>query len=249
MKIALLGYGRMGKTIERIAVERGHQIVLKVDVDNRKDSTDAQLKEADVAIDFSAPSVAVENYKWCFDNGVTVVSGTTGWLDRWPEVVEYCKSKNCGFFYASNFSVGVNLFFQLNTYLAQLMSGFNDYKVYIEETHHIHKLDAPSGTAITLAQGILDHHPAYKSWELVHEVPLPEDVIPVTAKREGEVPGVHVVTYKSGADQIEICHSAFSREGFAHGAVLAAEFMLGKKGILGMKDLLKTGKENDKLSL
>lgn len=238
MKIALLGYGRMGKAIERIAVDRGHQIVLKVDIGNRDKVTDAQLKEADVAIDFSAPSVAVENYKWCFDNGVTVVSGTTGWLERWQEVVEYCGKKEGGFFYASNFSVGVNLFFQLNAYLAQLMGGFNDYKVYIEETHHIHKLDAPSGTAITLAQGILDHHPAYKAWELVHEVPLPEDVIPVTARREGEVPGIHTVLYKSEIDQIEIRHSAFSREGFACGAVMAAEFMQGKKGVLGMKDML-----------
>ena len=221
MKIALLGYGRMGKTIERIAVERGHQIVLKVDIGNWDQVTDAQLREADVAIDFSAPSVAVGNYKWCFDNGVTVVSGTTGWLERWKEVVEYCAEKECGFFYASNFSVGVNLFFQLNAYLARLMSGFNDYKVYIEETHHIHKLDAPSGTAITLAQGILDHHPAYKAWELVHEIPLSEDVIPVTAKREGEVPGIHTVLYKSEVDQIQICHSAFSREGFSYGAVLA----------------------------
>ena len=239
MKIALLGYGRMGKTIERIAVERGHQIVLKVDIGNRDKVTDAQLREAEVAIDFSAPSVAVENYKWCFNNGVPVVSGTTGWLEQWQEVVEYCGQKGCGFFYASNFSVGVNLFFQLNAYLARLMGGFNDYKVYIEETHHIHKLDAPSGTAITLAQGILDHHPAYKSWELVHEIPLPEDVIPVTAKREGEVPGIHTVLYKSEVDQIQICPSAFSREGFAYGAVLAAEFMQGKKGILGMKDMLK----------
>lgn len=239
MKIALLGYGRMGKAIERIAGERGHEIVLKIDVDNRKDITDTQLKAADVAIDFSAPSVAVENYRWCFDNGVPVVSGTTGWLDRWQEVTAYCQLKKGRFFYASNFSIGVNLFFRLNTYLAQLMSGFNDYKVYIEETHHIHKLDAPSGTAISIAQGIVDHHSAYKSWELVHEIPLPEDVIPVKAKREGEVPGVHVVTYKSAVDQIEICHSAFSREGFAYGAVLAAEFMQGKEGVMGMKDMLK----------
>lgn len=239
MKIALLGYGRMGKTIERIAVDRGHQIVLKVDVGNRHKVTDEQLREAEVAIDFSAPSVAVENYKWCFNNGITVVSGTTGWLEHWQEVIEYCEKKEGGFFYASNFSVGVNLFFQLNAYLARLMGGFNDYKVYIEETHHIHKLDAPSGTAITLAQGILDYHPAYKSWELAHEIPLSEDVIPVTAKREGEVPGIHTVLYKSEVDQIQICHSAFSREGFAYGAVLAAEFMQGKKGILGMKDMLK----------
>ncbi len=142
MKIALLGYGRMGKTIERIAVERGHQIVLKVDIGNRDKVTDAQLREAEVAIDFSAPSVAVENYKWCFNNGVTVVSGTTGWLEQWQEVVEYCGQKGCGFFYASNFSVGVNLFFQLNAYLARLMGGFNDYKVYIEEDRKSTRLNS-----------------------------------------------------------------------------------------------------------
>lgn len=239
MKIALLGYGRMGKAIERIALERGHRIVLKVDLDNRKECTDEQLKAADIAIDFSTPAIAVDNYKWCFDNGISVVSGTTGWLERWQEVTDYCRAKGCGFFYASNFSIGVNLFFQLNAALARMMSGFNDYKVYIEETHHIHKLDAPSGTAISIAQGILENHPSYKSWELDHGVTLPADVIPVTAKRIDEVPGIHVVTYKSAVDQIEISHSAFSREGFAHGAVLAAEFMHGKKGVFGMKDMLK----------
>lgn len=239
MKIALLGYGRMGKAIERIALERGHEVVLKVDVENRKNCPAEELKHADIAIDFSAPAVAVDNYKWCFGQQIPVVSGTTGWLDRWEEVVAYCKDRQGGFFYASNFSVGVNLFFQLNAYLARLMSGFKDYKVYIEETHHIHKLDAPSGTAITIAEDIVGNHPAYRSWELVHEVALPEDVIPVTAKREGDVPGIHTVTYKSETDKIEICHSAFSREGFALGAVLAAEFMAGKTGIYGMKDLLK----------
>ncbi|WP_251619792.1 4-hydroxy-tetrahydrodipicolinate reductase [Odoribacter lunatus] len=239
MKIALLGYGRMGKAIERIAENRGHLVTLKIDETNRTNCTDTQLKEADIAIDFSAPSIAVANYKWCFDNRVPVVSGTTGWLEQWEEVIAYCKDKDGGFFYASNFSIGVNLFFQLNTYLAQLMSGCEEYKIYIEETHHIHKLDAPSGTAITIAQGILEHHPAYKSWKLAHEIPLPADIIPVTAKREGEVPGIHTVLYKSEVDQIEISHSAFSREGFAYGAVLAAEFMQGKKGVFGMKDMLK----------
>lgn len=239
MNIALLGYGRMGKAIERIALDRGHRIVLKMDADNRESVTDAQLREADIAIDFSAPEVAVENYKWCFDNGITVVSGTTGWLDKWQEVVECCEKKNGGFFYASNFSIGVNLFFRLNVCLARLMGDFKDYKVSIDETHHIHKLDAPSGTAITIAQGILEHHPAYKSWSLAHESEVPEGVIPVTARREGEVPGIHAVTYKSGVDRIQICHSAFSREGFAYGAVLAAEFMRGKKGVMGMDDMLK----------
>ena len=155
MRIALLGYGKMGKMIERIAIERGHEIVLIVDENNRAACTDEQLKQADVAIEFTMPAVAVENYKWCFDNGVPVVSGTTGWLERWDEVVACCREQQGGFLYASNFSIGVNIFFQLNKYLAKMMNGFNDYKVFIEETHHIHKLDAPSGTAITIAEGIL----------------------------------------------------------------------------------------------
>ena len=219
MRIALLGYGKMGKMIERIAIERGHEIVLIVDENNRAACTDEQLKQADVAIEFTMPAVAVENYKWCFDNGVPVVSGTTGWLERWDEVVACCREQQGGFFYASNFSIGVNIFFQLNKYLAKMMNGFNDYKVFIEETHHIHKLDAPSGTAITIAEGILGNH--------------------VTARRIGEVPGIHAVTYKSEVDEIEIRHSAVSREGFARGAVLAAEFLKGKNGVLGMEDMLK----------
>ncbi|WP_419545446.1 4-hydroxy-tetrahydrodipicolinate reductase [Odoribacter laneus] len=238
MKIALLGYGRMGKAIEKIALEKGHTIVLRVEENNRAQCQDEQLAEADVAIEFSAPAVAVGNYRWCFENGVPVVSGTTGWLEKWEEVIAYCQEKQGGFFYASNFSVGVNLFFHLNQYLAKIMGRFSDYKVYIEETHHIHKLDKPSGTAITLAQGILDNHPGYKRWQLVHEAEMAEDVLPVKAKREGEVPGIHVITYKSGVDEIEIRHSAFSREGFAQGAVLAAEFMKGKRGVFGMDDLL-----------
>lgn len=239
MRIALLGYGRMGKMIEQIALNRGHEIVLIVDENNRTDCSGDQLKKAEVAIDFSIPGVAVENYKWCFDCGVPVVSGTTGWLEKWDEVATYCQAKDGGFFYASNFSVGVNIFFQLNKFLAKMMGGFNDYKVFIEETHHIHKLDAPSGTAITIAEGILNNHPAYHSWKLDEGKDMPEDVLPVAAKRIGEVPGIHAVTYKSSVDEIEIRHSAFSREGFAQGAVLAAEFMNGKKGIYGMEDLLK----------
>ena len=218
MRIALLGYGKMGKMIERIAIERGHEIVLIVDENNRAACTDEQLKQADVAIEFTMPAVAVENYKWCFDNGVPVVSGTTGWLERWD---------------------GVNIFFQLNKYLAKMMNGFNDYKVFIEETHHIHKLDAPSGTAITIAEGILGNHDGYRSWQLNEGRQMPADVLPVTARRIGEVPGIHAVTYKSEVDEIEIRHSAVSREGFARGAVLAAEFLKGKNGVLGMEDMLK----------
>ena len=238
MRIALLGYGKMGKMIERIAVSRGHQVVLVVDLDNRADCSVEQLRQADVAIEFTTPAVAVDNYKWCMDAGVPVVSGTTGWLDRWEEVVGYCREKGGGFFYASNFSIGVNIFFRLNKYLAKMMDNFRDYKIFIEETHHIHKLDAPSGTAITLAEGIIKNHSAYRSWILYLGEELGEDVLPVAAKRIGEVPGIHGVTYKSAVDEIEIRHSAFSREGFAQGAVFAAEFLFGKKGVYGMDDLL-----------
>lgn len=238
MRIALLGYGKMGKMIERIAVSRGHQVVLVVDLDNRADCSVEQLRQADVAIEFTTPAVAVDNYKWCMDAGVPVVSGTTGWLDRWEEVVGYCREKGGGFFYASNFSIGVNIFFRLNKYLAKMMDNFRDYKIFIEETHHIHKLDAPSGTAITLAEGIIKNHSAYRSWKLYQGEELGEDVLPVAAKRIGEVPGIHGVTYKSAVDEIEIRHSAFSREGFAQGAVFAAEFIFGKKGVYGMDDLL-----------
>lgn len=238
MRIALLGYGKMGKMVEHIAIERGHEIVLKVDENNYSKITTEQLLQAEIAIEFSKPAVAVHHYQWCFEAGIPVVSGTTGWLDKWEEVMELCKKRNGSFFYASNFSVGVNLFFQLNEYLAKLMSGFNAYHAHIEETHHIHKLDAPSGTAITLAEGILEHHKGYQEWALVHENDQ-WGVLPITAKREGEVPGIHSVWYQSSVDEIEIRHAAFSREGFALGAVLAAEFLKGKKGLYGMKDMLK----------
>lgn len=238
MRIALLGYGKMGKVIERIAVDRGHEIVLVVDENNRMSCTDEELKKAEVAIEFTMPQVAVENYKWCFKNGVPVISGTTGWLDKWEQVAEECRKMNGAFFYASNFSIGVNIFFQLNKYLAKMMNGFDGYKISIEETHHIHKLDAPSGTAITIAEGILKNHTAYDSWQLDGGEKLPQHVLPVTAKRIGEVPGIHTVTYKSEVDEIEISHSALSREGLAKGAVLAAEFLRGKSGIFGMEDLM-----------
>ena len=239
MRIALLGYGRMGQMIERIAIERGHEIILRVDGSNRMEVTTEQLCQADVAIEFSVPAVAVNHYTWCFDSGVPIVSGTTGWLEKWDEVIELCQQKKGGFFYASNFSIGVNLFFQLNQYLAKLMSGFEHYKVFIEETHHIHKLDAPSGTAITLAEGIVDQHTGYEGWQLNSGEEVHSRMIPITAKREGEVPGIHSVLYKSKVDEIEIRHAAFSREGFAMGAVLAAEFLKGKTGVFGMKDLLQ----------
>lgn len=237
MHIALLGYGKMGKMIERIAVERGHEVVLTVDENNRSTVTGEQLRQADVAIEFSAPAVAVDNYKWCFENGVPVVSGTTGWLEHWEEVVEDCRQRNGGFFYASNFSIGVNIFFQLNKYLAKLMNGFDNYKVFIEETHHIHKLDAPSGTAITLAEGIIENVDRKDRWTL--ETVEKTTDIPIHAIREGEVPGIHEITYESDVDTISIKHDAKSRAGFALGAVIAAEFTAGKRGFLGMDDMLK----------
>lgn len=238
MKIALLGYGKMGKAIERVARERGHEIVLVVDEMNRASCSDEQLKQADVAIEFTTPAVAVDNYSWCFRNGIPVVSGTTGWLEKWSEVTDACGKAGGAFFYASNYSIGVNIFFHLNRWLAKSMAAFDDYKVFVEETHHVHKLDAPSGTAITLAKGILGEHPGYSSWKL-DEGEVKDDELPVKAKREGEVPGIHAVTYKSEVDEIKIYHSAFSRDGFARGAVLAAEFLVGKKGVYGMDDLLK----------
>ena len=239
MKVALLGYGKMGQLIAKILESKGHEVVLKVDIDNRHSVTDDELKQADVAIEFSMPKVAVDNYKWCFDCGVPVVSGTTGWLDRWAEVVEYCKEKSGGFFYASNYSIGVNIFFHLNKQLAKIMSNFKEYGILLEETHHIHKLDAPSGTAITIADGILENHEAYDAWKLIEGTEAQSNELPIVAHRIGEVPGIHKVTYKSGVDEISIEHSAYSREGFAKGAVVAAEFMAGKQGVYSMNDLLK----------
>lgn len=243
MKIALLGYGKMGKTIERLARERGHEVVLIVDENNRATCTDDQLKQADVAIEFTTPVVAVDNYNWCFRNHVPVVSGTTGWLERWDEVMMSREQLGGGFFYASNYSIGVNIFFHLNRWLARTMAQFADYKVSVEETHHIHKLDAPSGTAITLAKDILKEHPEYTSWVL-DEGKVESGELPVKSKREGEVPGIHTVTYKSVVDEIQIHHSAYSRDGFAQGAVMAAEFLMGKKGVFGMEDLIKIKDKN-----
>lgn len=239
MKVALLGYGKMGQLIAKILEEQGHEVVLKVDIDNRETVTNEELKMADVAIEFSMPKVAVENYKWCFDCGVPVVSGTTGWLERWDEVVSYCNEKQGGFFYASNYSIGVNIFFHLNKVLAKVMSNFGEYGVALDETHHIHKLDAPSGTAITIAEGILENHDGYTKWVLNDGGEVLKNELPIVAHRIGEVPGIHKVTYKSGVDEISIEHSAYSREGFAKGAVAAAQFMVGKSGVYSMDDLLK----------
>jgi 4-hydroxy-tetrahydrodipicolinate reductase len=230
MKIALLGYGRMGKVIERIALERGHEIVLRKDMDVPFDG----LENADVAIDFSVPDSAARNILECFDTNVPVVCGTTGWLDQFDEIIAACHDKKGGFIYSSNFSLGVNLFFELNSYLAKMMSKIEQYKVSMEEIHHTQKLDAPSGTAISLAKGIIENSD-YKNWTLEKAT---DGQIHIEAKRIENVPGTHTVFYDSDVDQIEIKHTAHNREGFALGAVIAAEWLCNKKGIYTMKDVL-----------
>ncbi|MCD0466677.1 4-hydroxy-tetrahydrodipicolinate reductase [Flavobacterium sp. ENC] len=230
MKIALLGYGKMGKVIERIALERGHEIVLKKDESNTYDG----LSTADVAIDFSVPTAAVANISNCFQSNVPVVSGTTGWLEHYDEMTALCNEKQGGFISSSNFSLGVNIFFELNEYLAKIMSQFDSYKVTMEEIHHTQKLDAPSGTAISLAKGVIENS-KYANWTL-EEAKTNE--IHIEAKRIGDVPGTHTVTYDSIVDSIELKHTAHNREGFALGAVIAAEWLAGKKGIYTMKDVL-----------
>ncbi|REG87775.1 4-hydroxy-tetrahydrodipicolinate reductase [Winogradskyella sediminis] len=233
MKIALLGYGRMGKSIEAIAIQRHHNIVLKISDAN----SNYDFSDADVAIDFSIPSAAVTNIKKAIDAGIPVVSGTTGWLDEYPEVIEYCKKKDGTFLYASNFSLGVNLFFELNKKLSTLMSGFSEYTTEIEEIHHTQKLDAPSGTAITLAEQIIEQSD-YKNWTL--DEPKDSELL-IEAKRIEGVPGTHEITYNSEIDAISIKHKAHSRQGFAMGAVIAAEWIKDKKGIFNMKDVLNIG--------
>lgn len=240
MKIALIGYGKMGKAIEAIARQRGHEIVSIIDINNPGEFGSAAFRSADVAIEFTTPATAFANYQRCFDAGVAVVSGTTGWLDRVGEIRERCEKEGKTFFYASNFSVGVNIFFALNKYLAKIMEGFPAYDVRMTETHHVHKLDAPSGTAITLAEGILGNLSRKTGWTLDDgSKPVGPDELPIRAIREGEVPGIHEITYESDADVITIKHDAKSRAGFALGAVIAAEFTAGKKGFLGMSDLFK----------
>ena len=235
MKIALIGYGKMGKTIEQIALQRGHQIVSIIDINNTADFDSEAFRSADVAIEFTTPATALGNYMRCFAANVPVVSGTTGWLQHLDEVKAKCEQEGKTFFYASNFSVGVNIFFALNRYLAKIMNGFPAYDVRMTEVHHIHKLDAPSGTAITLAEGILDNVERKERWTL-ETAEQPTD-LPIHAIREGEVPGIHEIIYESDADIISIKHDAKSRAGFALGAVIAAEFTAGKKGFLGMNDL------------
>lgn len=237
MKIALIGYGKMGKTIEQVALKRGHTVNLKIDIDTIDSFTKENLNQCDVAIEFTGPHSAKENILKCLDAGTPVVSGSTGWLENIAEVEGLCKEKNGSFLYASNFSVGVNIFFEVNKKLAQLMKGQNDYDVTLEEIHHTQKKDAPSGTAITLAQQVLHEIPRKTNW--VNEASTNTEDLVILSKREDPAPGTHSVKYSSAIDDIEIIHTAHNRQGFALGAVLAAEFLYGKKGIYNMKDVLK----------
>jgi 4-hydroxy-tetrahydrodipicolinate reductase len=230
MKIALLGYGKMGKVIDKIALQRGHEIVLR----KSSDSSYKGLENADVAIDFSTPNSAVNNIMQCLDTNIPIICGTTGWLSKYDEVASYCKLKNGSFLYASNFSLGVNIFLQLTTYLSKIMANFQDYKVSIEEIHHTQKLDSPSGTAISIANNIIKNS-NYTSWRLENTT---NNQIPITAKRIENVPGTHSVYFDSEVDQIEIKHTAHSREGFALGAIIAAEWLQNKKGVFEMQDVL-----------
>jgi 4-hydroxy-tetrahydrodipicolinate reductase len=231
MNIALLGYGKMGKVIERIALERGHTIVFK----SGRNTTTIDLSNADVAIDFSSPDAAVNNISTCFNNNVPVISGTTGWLESYDQMVELCNKTNGAFIYGSNFSLGVNVFFELNNYLAKMMNNLKQYNVNLEEIHHTQKLDAPSGTAISLAEGIINNSDK-TSWKMDESTNNNE--IPIIAKRINDVPGTHTIDYSSEVDSIKIEHIAHSREGFALGAVIAAEWILNKKGVFTMKDVL-----------
>lgn len=231
MNIALLGYGKMGKTIEQIALNRGHQIILKID----KDDTGYDITQADVAIDFSVPTVAFNNISHCLNNGVPIISGTTGWLENFNNAVNLCNEKKGAFIYASNFSLGVAIFFELNKTLAKMMNSLKEYHVSLEEIHHTQKLDAPSGTAISLANDIISNNKNFKNWKLDEKA---QDSIPITAKRIEDVPGTHTVAYKSSVDTITIKHAAHNRQGFALGAVIAAEWIIGKKGVFTMNDVL-----------
>lgn len=238
MNIIIFGYGKMGKAIESIAIERGHTIIGKVTIDNRREFDDGEIvKKADVAIEFSEPAAAVENIKLCLKHQIPVLSGTTGWLENKPAIEAYAMEHNGTFFYASNFSIGVNLFFKLNKTLATLMKSFGQYDITLDETHHTEKKDAPSGTAITLAEGILEANTSKLQW--VNKSSENSDDLSIISYREPQVPGTHTIKYTSAEDEIEIKHTAFSRQGFALGAVHVAEWLPGKKGVLSMDDFLK----------
>ena len=236
MKIALLGYGKMGKAIEEISLQKGHQIILRINEENLNDLTKENIQKADVAIEFSSPESAVSNILFCLNANIPVVSGTTGWMQQLKMVDDKCKEMNGTFLYASNYSIGVNIFFELNKKLASLMSKHTNYNVEIEEIHHTQKKDAPSGTAITLAEEILASSDLKTKW--INSTTKDENELSIISKRIDEVSGTHSVKYSSGIDDIEIIHTAHNRKGFAQGAVLAAEFIVGKKGVYTMKNVL-----------
>jgi 4-hydroxy-tetrahydrodipicolinate reductase len=236
MKLALIGYGKMGKAIEEIALLRKHEVVLKIDIDNFSDFTKENISKVDVAIEFTGPHSAYQNVKKAVELGASVVCGSTGWLEKLDEIKKLVTEKNGAFIYSSNYSVGVNIFFELNKKLAALMSSHHDYEAIIEETHHTQKKDAPSGTAITLAEQILEQNKKKKRW--VNEVSDNPEDLEIISQRIDPTPGTHSVKYSSAIDDIEIIHTAHSRKGFALGAVVAAEFLRGKKGIYSMSDVL-----------
>jgi len=237
MKIALIGYGKMGKAIETIALKKGHEVVLKIDIDNVADFTSENLAKADVAIEFTGPHSAVENIKKCIESGIAVVSGSTGWLNQWEEIKTFCEAKKGTLVYASNYSIGVNLFFEVNKYLAELMNNYPEYDVTMKEIHHTQKKDAPSGTAISLAEQVLERIARKKGWNN-GDAPQDETSLTILSERIDPAPGTHHVKYASTIDDIEIIHTAHNRIGFAGGAVKAAEFAVAHKGIFGMKDVL-----------
>jgi len=236
MKIALFGYGKMGKEIEQIALQRGHEIVLKI-----KRTEEYDISKVDIAIDFSVPNAALSNIVSCFRNNVPVISGTTGWLDDFDNAIDVCTENNGSFIYASNFSIGVNIFFELNKQLAKMMNSQKEYSINLEEIHHTKKLDTPSGTAITLAEGIINHT-SKRDWQLKErQTQINAETILIEAKRVPDVPGTHIISYESQIDSIEIKHTAHNRKGFALGAIIAAEWLNHKIGIYTMKDVLNIG--------
>ncbi len=238
MNILLLGYGKMGKIIGELAESRGHSIAGKINIDNREDLNNLDPKKVDVAIEFSQPEAAFENISWAINHNIPTVVGTTGWLEKKSDIEQLTLNKNGSFFYASNFSIGVNIFFKVNEFLSKLMNEVDGYQVSLEEIHHTAKKDAPSGTAITLAEGIIKNLNSKNSWNLKGDQDPSDDSVEITSKRIDPAPGTHIIKYKSPIDDLEISHTAHSREGFALGAVLVAEWIQNKKGVLSMDDFL-----------
>ena len=237
MNIALIGYGKMGRSIESVAIKNGHTITCKISSQNLHEFNPRVLKWTDVAIEFSSPECAFDNIYQCIEMGLPVVSGTTGWIQKMKEIEEYCIEKNGSFLYASNFSIGVNIFFDINRRLAKMMNHYPKYDIHIKESHHVHKADQPSGTAITLAQDIIEEVDRKKVWTITEPVKNSRELY-IESERIGDVPGTHHISYTSEVDDIELIHTAHIRSGFATGAVLAAEWLAGRKGVFSMSDVL-----------